>query len=81
MSNRQSTKQTATAARPTPPEAQDSETVEGEKTPNAGEHVVADGESLDDIAEKTGVPAAHLQRLNAIKCPELIWPGMALRTK
>lgn len=79
MSTRNSLKQTATAARPTPPE----ETTEAPDPSETREsdHVVADGESLDDIAEKTGVPVAHLQRLNAIKRPELIWPGMTLRTK
>lgn len=79
MSNRQSTKQTATAARPTPTEqtAEKPEQAEAADT----EHTVAKGESLDDIAEATGVPAAQLQRLNAIKRPELLWPGMTLRTK
>lgn len=79
MSNRQSTRQTATAARPTPPE-ETAEKPEQAETSDA-EHTVAKGESLDDIAEKTGVPAAHLQRLNAIKRPELIWPGMRLRLR
>lgn len=79
MSNTQSTKRTATAARPTPAE-QTAEKPEQAEASDA-EHTVAKGESLDDIAEKTGVPAAHLQRLNAIKRPELIWPGMNLRLK
>jgi LysM repeat protein len=79
MSNRQSTKQTATAARPTPAEQTTEKPEQAEATDT--EHTVAKGESLDDIAEKTGVPAAHLQRLNAIKRPELIWPGMTLRLK
>jgi LysM repeat protein len=78
MSNRQSNKQTATASRPTPAEQT------AEKPEQAGEsdaeHTVAKGESLDDVAEKTGVPVGQLQRLNAIKRPELIWPGMTLRT-
>lgn len=73
MSNRQSTKQTATAARPTPAKKPD------QSKATDSEHVVADGESLDDIAEKTGVPLAHLQRLNATKRPDLVWPGMCLR--
>lgn len=79
MSNRQSTKQTATAARPTPPESQDVEHAEKQPAASESEHVVAEGESLDDIAEKTGLSAAELQRLNAIKRPELVWPGMRLR--
>ncbi|MDR6142400.1 LysM repeat protein [Microbacterium foliorum] len=78
MSNRQSTKQTATAARPTPAE-QTAEKPEQAEASDA-EHTVAKGESLDEIAEKTGVPATQLQRLNAIKHPDLIWPGMMLRT-
>ncbi|AQY02050.1 LysM peptidoglycan-binding domain-containing protein [Microbacterium foliorum] len=79
MSNRQSTKQTATAARPTPAE----QTVEKPEQAEASdaEHTVAKGERLDDVAERTGVPIAQLQRLNAIKRPELIWPGMVLRTR
>lgn len=78
MSNRQSTKQTATAARPTPAEqtADKPEHAEG----SDAEHIVADGETLEEIADKTGVTAPQLQRLNAIKRPDLIWPGMRLRT-
>lgn len=78
MSNRQSTKQTATAARPTPAEqtAEKPEQAEGADA----EHIVADGETLEKIADKIGVSAPQLQRLNAIKRPDLIWPGMILRT-
>ncbi|WP_029258957.1 MULTISPECIES: LysM peptidoglycan-binding domain-containing protein [unclassified Microbacterium] len=78
MSNRQRSKQTATAARPTPAE----QTVEKPEQAEASdaEHTVAKGETLDDIAEKTGVSVARLKRLNAIKRPELIWSGMKLRT-
>jgi len=79
MSNRQSTKQTATAVRPTPAEQAAEKPEQAEATD--AEHTVAKGETLDDIAEKTGVPAAHLQRLNAIKRPELVWPGMRLRLR
>ena len=79
MSNRQSTKQTATAARPTPAE-QTAEKPEQAEASDA-EHVVADGETLEEIADKAGVPAPQLQRLNAIKRPELIWPGMSIRLK
>lgn len=80
MSNRQSsTKQTATAARPTPAEQTAEKPEQAEATD--AEHAVAEGESLDDIAEKTGVPVAHLQRLNGIKRPDLIWPGMRLRLR
>lgn len=79
MSTRKSLKQTATAARPTAPE----ETTEKPEQAEAsdGDLVVAEGETLDDIAEKVGMPAARLQRLNAIKRPGLIWPGMNLRLK
>ncbi|WP_315072181.1 LysM domain-containing protein [uncultured Microbacterium sp.] len=78
MSTRNSLKQTATAARPTPLEGTAEAPEQAETSESA--HIVADGESLDDIAEMVGVPVAHLQRLNAIKPPELIWPGMTLRT-
>lgn len=77
MSNRQSTKQTATAARPTPAEQTTGKPEQAEAAD--AEHTVAKGESLADVAEKTGVPAAQLQRLNAIKRPDLVWPGMTLR--
>lgn len=79
MSNDQNSQHTATAPQPAPPEAQ-TEAPEQAEAP-AGSHTVAKGETLDDIAEKTGVPAVYLQRLNAIKRPDLIWPGMMLRTK
>lgn len=78
MSNRQSTKQAATAARPTPAEQTTEKPEQTEATDS--EHTVAKGESLDDIADTTGVPVAQLRRLNAIKRPEVIWPGMTLRT-
>ena len=61
------------------PELNDPGIVDSEKTPSAGEHVVADGESLDDVAEKTGLSATKLQRLHATKHTGLIWPGMTLR--
>ncbi|MHC9046722.1 LysM peptidoglycan-binding domain-containing protein [Microbacterium saperdae] len=79
MSNDQNTKQTATVPQPPAPEAQ-TDVPEQTEAP-AGSHTAAKGETLDDIAEKTGVPAAYLQRLNAIKRPDLIWPGMTLCTK
>lgn len=79
MSNRQSTKQTATAARPTSPE-QIAEKPESAEASDA-DHVVANGETLEEIADRTGVPAPQLQGLNAIKRPELIRPGMVLRTR
>ncbi|MFD6699697.1 MULTISPECIES: LysM peptidoglycan-binding domain-containing protein [unclassified Microbacterium] len=72
MANTQRTKQTATAARPTAPEDQ--------AGADDGVHVVEEGETLDAIAESTGVSAARLQRLNGIKRPDLIWSGMTLRT-
>lgn len=75
---RSSRKQTATAPRPTAPES--TEAPEQAETPD-GVHVVTEGETLEQIAEETGVPAAQLQRLNAIKRPALIWPGMRLRTR
>jgi LysM repeat protein len=68
----QTEKQTATAARPTAPEAQDAPT---------DVHTVAKGETLDQIAAKHDVDAAHLQRINAIKRPDLIWPGQKLKTR
>lgn len=76
---RSSRKQTATAPRPTSPEGA-AEAPEQAETPD-GVRVVAEGETLEQIAEETGVPAAQLQRMNAIKRPALIWPGMRLRTR
>lgn len=70
MANTQSTKRTATAARPEAPE---------NRTPAEAAHEVKDGESLEDIADKLKVEPVALQRLNGIKRPELIWPGMVLR--
>ena len=69
--SKQSTKQTATAKRPTAPEAQDAPT---------DVHTVADGETLEQIAEKHDTDPASLQRVNGIKRPDLIWPGMKIRT-
>lgn len=69
--SKQTEKRTATAARPKAPETQDAPT---------NVHTVADGDTLDKIAEKHDTDAARLQRLNGIKRPDLIWPGMKIRT-
>ncbi len=67
----QDEKKTATAKRPTPPEAK--------PTPDHL-HEVKDGDTLDDIAKKAKTTPEDLQRLNGIKRPDLIWPGMQIRT-
>jgi len=72
MANTQNTKRTATAQRPTAPE---------NTAPADGEHVVKDGETLDKIAKDHDTTVDVLRRRNAIKHPDLIWPGMTLRTK
>jgi LysM repeat protein len=73
MANTQSTKKTAVANRPPSTEDRDS--------PDSGNetHEVKDGESLEDIASAYKVEPATLQRLNGVKRPDLIWPGMTLR--
>lgn len=65
MANPQSTKTTATAARPTPPEVQT--------------HQVKNDDTLESIAKQYDVDVADLQRWNAIKRPEHVWPGMTIR--
>lgn len=80
MSTRNSLKQEATALRPEPAE-QSTPPVEAHLEASDGIHVVQDGETLDEIAGALDVPSSYLQRLNAIKRPELIWPGMNLRLK
>ncbi|WP_307221840.1 LysM peptidoglycan-binding domain-containing protein [Microbacterium arborescens] len=72
MANTQSTKQTATANRPPSP---------GDRGADHGNdtHEVKEGETLDDIARTHKVEPRTVQRLNGIKRPDLIWPGMVIR--
>lgn len=72
MANTQSTKQTATANRPPSPEHRGAD--RGNET-----HEVKEGETLDDIASVHQVEPRTVQRLNGIKRPDLIWPGMVIR--
>lgn len=72
MANTQSTKQTATANRPPSPEDRGAD--HGNET-----HEVKEGETLDDIASAHKVETRTVQRLNGIKRPDLIWPGMVIR--
>lgn len=84
MSNPQSTEQHAVAPRPAsagegaPPAAETDERP-AESTPDI--HVIAEGETLADVAAATGATIADLQRLNAIKHPEHIWVGMPVRVR
>ncbi len=72
MAKTQGTKQTATANRPPAPEDRGYD--HGNET-----HEVKAGETLDGIADHYKVEPRTVQRLNGIKQPELIWPGMTIR--
>ncbi|WP_102191510.1 LysM peptidoglycan-binding domain-containing protein [Microbacterium aurantiacum] len=80
MSTRNSLKQEATAERPESPE-ESTAPAEAHLEASDGFHVVQDGETLNEIAGAFDVPVSYLQRLNAIKRPELVWPGMPLRVR
>lgn len=71
MANTQSTKQTATANQPPSPEDRGAD--HGNET-----HKVKEGETLDGIASTHEVEPRTVQRLNGIKRPDLIWPGMVI---
>lgn len=80
MSTRNSLKQEATAPRPESSE-QTSPPVEAHLEAPDGIRIVKDGETLDEIAGALNIPVSYLQRLNAIKSPGHIWPGMRLRVR
>lgn len=87
----ESTKQTATADQAPAASTPAPKTATAKQAPAPGAerpegapepeptHTVAKGETLEKIAEKLKTTPAELQRVNAIKRPELIWPGMELR--
>lgn len=89
----ESTKQTATADQAPAASTPAPKTATAKQAPAPGAerpegapepeptHTVAKGETLEKIAEKLKTTPAELQRVNAIKRPELIWPGMELRLR
>jgi len=84
-------KSNAAAAQPTAPSTPAPNTATAPQAPAPGRrrrddaptdgetHKVKKGETLEEIAEAHKTTAAELQRVNGIKRPELIWPGMELR--
>lgn len=67
------TKKTAVAPRPTP--------TEDSIPPGSEAHTVTEGDTLEGIADQHGVDVRTLQRVNGIKHPALIWPGMTVKLR